>query len=129
MRDEEGAGNVNNVSELQSIWCEVLGVDSVGIDDDFFDLGGTSLKGADLIFTIEERFEVEIPVELIFETPTIRGVAARLKALERNPRKLTRLSPDDVRNKPAWFLSSDADSPVECGKDEEACGGGPKPVG
>nr|WP_231386900.1 non-ribosomal peptide synthetase [Nocardia sp. BMG111209] len=63
-------------------YAEVLGVDRVGAEDDFFDLGGTSL----LVFTLQRalaaRLHAEVPVATLFADPTVRGLAARLDRRE-----------------------------------------------
>lgn len=56
---------------LARIWADVLGVDDVGIHDDFLELGGQSLQAVRMTTRIQETFEVELPVRAIFEHPTI----------------------------------------------------------
>lgn len=60
---------------LQSIWCELLRRDSIGLDDDFFMAGGHSLLATRLIARISERLGVELPLLRVFQTPTVRGLA------------------------------------------------------
>ncbi|WP_343780302.1 amino acid adenylation domain-containing protein [Virgibacillus salarius] len=56
---------------LAAIWSEVLGIDKVGIHDNFFDLGGHSLKATALISKIHKQFKVEISLREFLESPTI----------------------------------------------------------
>ncbi len=65
---------------LAAAWCEVLGIEAVGRDDGFFALGGTSLQGALLLRAVEERLEVPVPVALLFEAPTVAGLARLVAA-------------------------------------------------
>lgn len=58
-------------SRLVSIWSKVLRIDTIGINDNFFDLGGDSLKVAQVATRIRDAFNVDIPLRLIFEGPTI----------------------------------------------------------
>jgi len=65
---------------LAELLAELLNVHSVGIRDDFFALGGTSLTAMRLVLTIEKRYGVGIPIAALIETPTIEGLAERLRA-------------------------------------------------
>ncbi|MEA2125487.1 MAG: hypothetical protein QOI80_2269 [Solirubrobacteraceae bacterium] len=60
---------------LAELWCEVLGVDRVGIDDDFFDLGGHSLLGVRMFARLQETFGVELHLGTVFEHSTVRELA------------------------------------------------------
>jgi acyl transferase domain-containing protein/acyl carrier protein len=61
--------------DLAQIWSEVLGVDEIGIHDNFFQLGGHSLLGIRMISKLRNEFGVEIHVRQIFTTPTIAQMA------------------------------------------------------
>ncbi|MBB5872575.1 acyl-CoA synthetase (AMP-forming)/AMP-acid ligase II/acyl carrier protein [Allocatelliglobosispora scoriae] len=63
---------------LAGLWRELLRGPAPSLDDDFFALGGDSLGATRLASAAAERFEVEVPVSLIFETPSLAGQAARL---------------------------------------------------
>lgn len=65
--------------ELQRIWGRVLGVNEPGIDDDFFALGGDSLKAAILGNEIERELKVTLPMAMLIGQPTIRNVADVLR--------------------------------------------------
>ncbi|MCP4151887.1 MAG: amino acid adenylation domain-containing protein, partial [bacterium] len=67
---------------LTAIWAEVLDMpaDAVGIDANFFEQGGHSLKAAVLAAKIHKTFQTEIPLKMIFNTPTIRGIATYIKS-------------------------------------------------
>ena len=62
-------------AEIAAIWAKLLGIESIGIYDDFFDLGGNSLMGTQLISQLRETFQVELPLRSLFEDPTIAGVS------------------------------------------------------
>ena len=62
-------------SGLAEIWKELLGLAEVGIDDNFFWLGGHSLKATIMATAIRKRFGVEVPLIRIFEGPTIRQIS------------------------------------------------------
>jgi len=63
---------------LAAAWCEVLGVDRVGRDDDFFDLGGHSLIAVRMLGRVQEQLGVELPLGTVFEYPTVRELAVAL---------------------------------------------------
>ncbi len=67
--------------KLVGFWSKLLDVDGgkIGIDDDFFDLGGHSLKATVLISRIQRELDVNVPLKNIFEMPTIRELAQYIK--------------------------------------------------
>src|SRR5262249_6010633 len=66
---------------LARIWSEVLGLPQVGIDDDFFGLGGHSLKATQVIARIRRQFQVDLPLQALFDSPTVAGLALALHKL------------------------------------------------
>jgi fengycin family lipopeptide synthetase D len=69
----------NEVEEkLANIWSEVLEIDSIGIDDDFFILGGHSLKAIKIVSIIQKELLAEIFVGDIFSNPTVRKLGEYL---------------------------------------------------
>ena len=65
--------------ELARIWAKALGLERVGVYDNFFDLGGTSLIALSLFAQIEKRFGKRLPLAALFPTPTIRKLANTLR--------------------------------------------------
>ncbi|MBW4611891.1 MAG: amino acid adenylation domain-containing protein [Desmonostoc vinosum HA7617-LM4] len=63
---------------LAKIWTEVLSIEIVNIHSNFFELGGHSLLTTRLILKIREAFQVELPLRILFESPTISTLAATL---------------------------------------------------
>jgi amino acid adenylation domain-containing protein len=60
---------------LAGIWCEVLGLKQVALDDNFFDLGGHSLLATQLSSRLREAFQVELPLRRLFDTPLLSELA------------------------------------------------------
>ncbi len=67
---------------LSSIWREVLKLDPVGIDDDFFDLGGHSLSGMRVLARVRRDFLVDVPIRTLFDKPTIAELAVEIEKLK-----------------------------------------------
>ncbi len=90
--------------QLLDIWREVLPLSPgvPGIDDNFFHLGGHSLKATVMISRIHKLFKVSMPLAEVFKTPTIRGLAAAIDAA--SPREHAAVEP--AEEKEYYALSS-----------------------
>lgn len=66
---------------LADVWQDLLGVDRVGLNDDFFALGGHSLLVVRLTHAIKTKLGAEVPVALVFQNPRLAQLAERLAAL------------------------------------------------
>ncbi|PSL56087.1 amino acid adenylation domain-containing protein [Saccharothrix carnea] len=64
---------------LAEVFTELLDVSDIGVHDDFFTHGGTSLTAMRLVVTIEKRYGVGVPLAALVETPTVAGLAERLR--------------------------------------------------
>ena len=86
-------------NELQEkiavVWRKLLGIQNIGINDNFFDLGGNSLMGTQLISELRSTFQVELPLRALFEDPTISGVA---KIIEQETTQKEAAPVDQVSN-------------------------------
>ncbi|MFQ5853285.1 MAG: AMP-binding protein, partial [Candidatus Binatia bacterium] len=79
---------------LVGIWAEVVGVDQVGIQDNFFDLGGHSLAATRVISRVIKTFKVELPIKSLFESPTVADMAQVImqnQAKKVGPEELARM--------------------------------------
>ena len=64
--------------KLVAIWSEVLGVEQVGIHDDFFQLGGDSILAAKMVNRIREAMHVELSFLIFFQQPTVASIATTI---------------------------------------------------
>ncbi|RED86532.1 non-ribosomal peptide synthetase [Cohnella phaseoli] len=85
IRDEAAYAEPSNEieSRLAAIWQELLGVPRIGVEDNFFSLGGHSLRAAHLVTKIHEAFHVSIALKEVFQSPTIKQLAQRIVSSER----------------------------------------------
>ncbi|HYM00365.1 MAG TPA: non-ribosomal peptide synthetase, partial [Blastocatellia bacterium] len=81
---------------LASICNEVLGIERISIDADFFEMGGHSLSATRLVLQIDRRFQIQIPLRSVFQYPTIAGLAELIEAALL--RKLQEMSEDEAQS-------------------------------
>jgi len=92
-------------SIMAGIWQEVLGIENIGVTDNFFDLGGHSLLATRLVARMGEAFEIDFPLGKFFESPVIADLSQSIAVLQVEEedeekleilRMLAELSEDDV---------------------------------
>ncbi len=98
--------------QLAQIWSEILGVSPIGVHDNFIELGGHSLLATKIIGLVRDRFQVELPLNCLFECPTVAELAqeviplegldvgASLQPIPREPRMPISFSQEQM-----WFLN------------------------
>ncbi|HEY1271032.1 MAG TPA: amino acid adenylation domain-containing protein, partial [Terriglobales bacterium] len=69
---------------LASIWAEMLRIERVGANDDFFDLGGHSLLAAQVVSRVRQTLQVELPLRSLFESPTLSDLALVIEDARRD---------------------------------------------
>ena len=70
------AASTPTQESIARIWAELLALDEVGINDPFLELGGDSLMAFRVMIRMRDLFGVELPLRVIFDTPTVAGLAA-----------------------------------------------------
>jgi acyl carrier protein len=79
---------------LAQIWSEVLSIDPVGVHDNFLDLGGHSLAATRVVSQVLTNFQLEIPLQVLFQTPTVAEMAGAV--MEHQAKKLGRGEVDRI---------------------------------
>ena len=99
---------------MERIWSEVLNLQAVGVENNFFDLGGNSLHASRVLARISEKFKSELSLKTIFAAPTIAQLAkhldsakakASLPALVQTPTLRETKIPLSLAQQRLWFLS------------------------
>jgi amino acid adenylation domain-containing protein len=100
---------------LCGIWAEVLGVERVGVGDDFFEMGGHSLLATQVVSRVREAFGVEVGLREMFERPRVEGLARAVEEARREGAglaapEMARVSrggelPLSFAQQRLWFLS------------------------
>jgi amino acid adenylation domain-containing protein/non-ribosomal peptide synthase protein (TIGR01720 family) len=78
---ERQAPRTETERKLVGIWRDVLGVESVGLEDNFFDLGGHSLLAVQMHLQIGREFGIELPLRTLFEARSLSGLAEAIDTL------------------------------------------------
>ena len=82
--------------QIAAIWQQLLEIDSIGRQDNFFDIGGDSLKAVDLHVELQNVFRVEFPLALLYEHMTIADMAAYLSTTAQAPPDFTEALVENV---------------------------------
>src|SRR5277367_6675209 len=67
---------------LLSAWTRILGIEKIGIEDDFFELGGDSVLATQIVSRLREMFRMDLPLIVLFDAPTIEKLAQYIIANE-----------------------------------------------
>src|SRR5580700_6715441 len=83
--DVQGAPRTTLQEVLSKVWAESLGIEKVGIEDDFFELGGASVVATQIVSRLRQMFQMDLPAILLFDTPTIEKLARYMIEHEAQP--------------------------------------------
>jgi amino acid adenylation domain-containing protein len=96
------------------VWSQILEIKNVGVEDNFFDLGGHSLMATQIMSRLREIFQIKLPIRLIFEAPTVAGLSEAIETAVRSKPHIERsMTGNGKRLSPAllsysqlrlWFL-------------------------
>jgi len=98
---------------LAALWGEVLGVERVGLHDDFFDLGGQSILATRLVARVREELGFEVPVAELLTGPTVEQMA-RVVTGRKNPARLPLVPLQTFGERPPLFVVHPAGGHVLC---------------
>jgi acetoacetyl-CoA synthetase len=90
---------------LRAIWEAVLGLEGIGDEDNYFDLGGTSLQALEVFLQIEDRLKVDLPLSILLEAPTIARLSEVVEDPARRFAPLVLLRPGSTEP-PLFFVHS-----------------------
>jgi len=83
--------------KLASIWADLLRLDKIGVEDDFFELGGNSLTAMRAVSRIRDALRIELPLRRLFESATVAQLARWIEASARGEADLPAPSPIPAR--------------------------------
>jgi thioesterase domain-containing protein/acyl carrier protein len=72
LQDDQGASLSETQQAMADIWAEVLGLQSIGLHDNFFEMGGHSLLAVKLFAEIDRRLGKKLPLSILFQSPTVK---------------------------------------------------------
>lgn len=122
-RSESDGEYVAPGSELEravaAVWEELFGIQHVGAADNFFEMGGNSLLAIQLVSRLRKELEIELPLNTLFESPTVAGLATAIESIqarareaeeiERLLKEIESLTPDELQATLARELNASRD--------------------
>ncbi len=78
---------------MAGLWQQLLAAEQVGVHDDFFELGGTSLLVTQVVARVRHAFRIEVPLRMLFDHPTVESFVGALRADASRAATMERLAP------------------------------------
>ena len=107
LKNPHVAPSSNIEQKIANIWRDILGIEQIGVNDDFFELGGNSLISVQLTSKLRESFDVELPLAQFLEAPTVEKLATIIgdsqfqtadgEDITRILEEIEALSPDEIQ--------------------------------
>jgi amino acid adenylation domain-containing protein len=114
---KQSVESVDTKGRVKKLWEKILQSNNAGLDDNFFEVGGHSLLAVELISLIEKEFNVNLPLSILFEYPSIRSIGSQVsKLLEENSKShsgcLVKIKDGDP-HKVLYFIHGVGLNPIE----------------
>jgi acyl transferase domain-containing protein/thioesterase domain-containing protein len=104
---QPGAAGDDIERTITTIWEDLLGVSGVGRDEDFFDLGGTSLVAARMFALIARRYGRRLPLSTLVNAPTVATLVAVIRDAEPETPSLVEIQPGDGTKPPLFLIHAE----------------------
>lgn len=107
--EAESLGPRNQSEEiLAQLWCEVLSLTKIGINDNFFNIGGNSILAAQTIGKVNQTFGTNLNVGAIFSAPTVEALAGSVQQNQQTDKSKSRIIPFRIGKKrnPIYFIGA-----------------------
>lgn len=114
--------------KLLEIWRRQLNANSIGVDDDYFDLGGDSLKAVMLVGECSDQFGIKLPLSVLFESPTVARMAEVIRKSPGSAPASRLISLRTGSGGPPLLLLHPIGGSIFCYADLVACMQGPCPI-
>jgi len=112
-RDTASAPFTLPAGEVQTavvrVWSEVLGIQEIGADDNFLEIGGHSLRAAQVVARLRDVFDVDVPIAAMFAHPTIARLSSFIESIRRHA---TATEPGTIER-----AARDAPIPLSCSQE------------
>jgi amino acid adenylation domain-containing protein len=113
--EERVAPRTETERQIAEIWQQVLGIERVGVHDDFFEAGGHSLNATRIVLLLQDRLGQEVSIRHLFLNPTVAELAVALSAENQTasaPGKIPSVAPQSVyplapAQRPMWLPFND----------------------